>query len=194
VKRTIENVEAGKQVIARTLREIAQTLGVDFEDLLISIGAQSMQKDGKVIQDEAEPRSNAVVDSNLPGGLRVSESACTIEILIDKPFDSFNSEGQDHILRIIREVLPLSGDVRVISRRRGSVILTLELAPADAEKLLLAANAGRFVELGIIGARSVVASAQLMGDGTDTGAALTDTMRMGIGPSSAESERTSQFW
>jgi anti-anti-sigma factor len=90
----------------------------------------------------------------LPLG-RVGEGPGTarIELHIEGDFDSFTPEKQEHVLRAIKELMSAAGDIRVVSKRPGSVRLTLELTAEQAEELLGLVNAGRLTHVGVRHAR-----------------------------------------
>jgi hypothetical protein len=75
-----------------------------------------------------------------------------IEIVINRDFDSYTAKEQEKLLAAIRNLLGISGDIRVISKKRGSVRLTIALTPEQAEKLLWAAKGGQLAELGVVDA------------------------------------------
>jgi WD40 repeat protein len=77
--------------------------------------------------------------------------ATRIDLVIDADFNSFGDQEQARLLDCIRTLLSLSGDVRVVARRPGSVILTLEMTPEDAERLTQAVQAGQLRELRVMG-------------------------------------------
>ena len=80
-----------------------------------------------------------------------------IEITINRDFDSYTDQEKDRLLAAIKELLEISNDIRVIRKQRGSVKLTLELAPDQAERLLWAVKAGEFDEFGVIDAEPIKA-------------------------------------
>ena len=78
-----------------------------------------------------------------------------VEVVIDGEFDSFTSTDQEQLVRGLKELLKLDGPVRITKKRRGSVRLTLELSPEEADRLLRAAKAGLLASLGVVDANSV---------------------------------------
>ncbi len=74
----------------------------------------------------------------------------TVELIIDRPFDTFRDGEQDRLLTAIKELLNIAGDIRVTRKRRGSVWLKLELTRSDAERLLEATQSGALAGLGVV--------------------------------------------
>jgi class 3 adenylate cyclase len=108
--------------------------------------------DGAVPVGDLPPQEQADAGA---GGVAVAAEKARIELIIDADFDSFTARDQERVLRAVKELLQLAGDLRVISKRRGSVRLTLELTPGQAEQLLGAARAGRLADVGVRDARLI---------------------------------------
>lgn len=64
-----------------------------------------------------------------------------VEIVINQSFDEYSEEDQAKLLEAISLLLNLK-DVQVVSKRRGSVVLTLRLSSVGAEMLIAAVEAG----------------------------------------------------
>ncbi|MGF6408362.1 TIR domain-containing protein [Paraburkholderia sp. MM5482-R1] len=64
-----------------------------------------------------------------------------VEIVLDEDFESFDEGSIDRITKIIRALLADS-NVRILSKRRGSVILTILLNVDQREELIQAAKKG----------------------------------------------------
>jgi hypothetical protein len=75
-----------------------------------------------------------------------------VELILYRAFDSYTQEDQDRLLAAIRILIPV-GDVRIISKERGSVKLKLELAEGDAQRLVELAKAGELAVHGVVEAR-----------------------------------------
>jgi RNA polymerase sigma factor (sigma-70 family) len=73
-----------------------------------------------------------------------------IKIKIEVEFGSFTADALRSLLHTIKQSLSLEGDPRVIDKEPGSVILTLELLEADAERLDQAFKAGELKHLNIV--------------------------------------------
>jgi hypothetical protein len=70
---------------------------------------------------------------------------CRVEIRIDADFDSYSDEEKASLLEELRKELRLPPDeIRVKGRRRGSVILKLELPAEAAGRLIALAQEGAF--------------------------------------------------
>ena len=70
---------------------------------------------------------------------------------IDRDFGSFTDDDQDQILSAIKSLLQISRAVTVISKRSGSVFLTIRLSREEAEQLLQAIKSGALREYRVIG-------------------------------------------
>jgi DNA-directed RNA polymerase specialized sigma24 family protein len=100
-----------------------------------------------------EPTARGVEDQGgKGGGVLVTTDAARIELVIDGDFDSFSPEKQERVLRAIKELLGGGGEIRLVSKRRGSIKLTLEMTHEQAERLLWAVQAGDLAGLGVVGA------------------------------------------
>jgi hypothetical protein len=73
-----------------------------------------------------------------------------VDIVIDREFDEYSDEEQRRLLQAIEKLLGVGGDVRITRKRRGSVILRLELSTEEAERLVAAVTQGEFAELGVV--------------------------------------------
>jgi hypothetical protein len=86
-------------------------------------------------------------------GVAIAVGLSNIDIHIEGDIQTFSREQQERVLRAIAELLGMSGsDIPVVGKRSGSVILTLQLTPEQAEKVLWAAKAGNLRHVGIFGA------------------------------------------
>jgi hypothetical protein len=85
-----------------------------------------------------------------------------IELTIDRDFDQFSPSDQERLLKGIAELLKISdSDIRIRNKRRGSVILEVELTPLLAQRLLRAVRAGELDHLGVTGAELADKSSNL---------------------------------
>jgi formylglycine-generating enzyme required for sulfatase activity len=78
-----------------------------------------------------------------------------VEVVLDRDFADFSQDDQERLLEGLGKILLVAGEITVLSKRPGSVILTLELLEEDAEHLLKAARAGTLAPLGVVAARRV---------------------------------------
>ncbi len=79
----------------------------------------------------------------------------SIELRLDKNFDDFSEDDQAKFLDSLKNILSLGGDVKVINKRRGSVVLKLKLSREEIERLQMAARTGELDDLSIIDAEVV---------------------------------------
>ena len=77
-----------------------------------------------------------------------------IDIVLNADFATFTPDDQERVLRGIGAFLE-RGDITVVSKRPGSVVLTLALTPIEAERILWAAKRGELAGLAVIDARFV---------------------------------------
>lgn len=76
-----------------------------------------------------------------------------IELTLDADFDSFSDEQQRSFLRGVKELLGISGELKLIDRRKGSVILTLAASREDVDRIAAAAKSGRLADYNVVGAK-----------------------------------------
>jgi transcriptional regulator with XRE-family HTH domain len=148
VKRTVENVEAGRPILPRILMEIEDALGVKRWSLRQSSTPTVLDVDvPETFLDEALPQGSDDTDSK--DNIVVAEGAAMIELVINEDFDSYSDQQQQHLVQAMKELLATDKPFRVIRKRRGSVILTLEMTPEQAERLYWAVKAGRLSHLNV---------------------------------------------
>lgn len=127
------------------------------------------------------PQELALGPSDKPStsaSLMVSTQKASIEVTIDKDFNAYSEREQAELLHAIAKFLAIAGDVRVTSRRPGSVKLVLELETEQAERLYWAMKAGEFAEFGVADARLIDPSAAIPG-GTQADAVVTEDVKVG---------------
>jgi len=101
---------------------------------------------------EAKPRSpnleDAVSDEGfVPAGTATRE----IVLVIDRAFDAFDDQSQRQLLAAIGMLLRIPGGaLRVLNKRRGSVLLKLSLPADAAERLHRACEAGELRQFGVV--------------------------------------------
>jgi RNA polymerase sigma factor (TIGR02999 family) len=86
------------------------------------------------------------------GGVATETGTASIELVIGRDFDSYTAEEQERLLSAVKVLLGVTGDIRVINRRRGSVKLTLALTPEQVETLYWAAKRGELSAFGVLDA------------------------------------------
>jgi transcriptional regulator with XRE-family HTH domain len=141
-KRTVENAEAEKPLQIATVRMLAESLGVAVGELVHPDDRHLLDGAGAIARGDA-PRP--------PGGAADASAAVTVVVIINGDFRSFGDAEQDKFVGELVRRLGLTGPVKVVGRCEGSVRLTLELTPDDAEWLLRAAEVGLLAALGVVG-------------------------------------------
>jgi RNA polymerase sigma factor (sigma-70 family) len=84
-----------------------------------------------------------------------NESPVAVELIIDTPFPSFSDSQQQQLLDAIRTLLNLSRELKVITKKPGSVKLTIEMLPEEAEQLIPEVKAKKLAHFKVIDARIV---------------------------------------
>lgn len=98
----------------------------------------------------------AIQGSKTNTGVLTVTSKAFVELTINQNFEDFTPSDQEKLLQGIARILQVSdAEIRIRNKRRGSIILELELSTALAEKLVVAAREGRLEELGILRARKI---------------------------------------
>ena len=101
------------------------------------------------------------------GGVLTQTVTREIELRIDRDFASYDDQEQRQLLAAIGELLRIPGGaVRVLSRRRGSVLLKLSLPADAAERLHWAIEAGELRQFGVV--ESQLSDAVPIGNESDT--------------------------
>ena len=77
----------------------------------------------------------------------------TVEIVLDRDYDSFTAEDEEKLLLAIRTVLRTSREIPVRDRRRGSVIVSLELTEDEGKELAAAVAAGGLADFCAVAVR-----------------------------------------
>ena len=101
------------------------------------------------------PDEDDMPNDSSEGNVLVTTDVAPIELVINRDFSNYTDEEQTRLLLAIKEFLDVSGDIRVICKRPGSVKITLALTHDQRESLLWAVEQGKFRELGVIAATSV---------------------------------------
>ncbi len=96
---------------------------------------------------------HAATDGVEQGSVMTRTGTLEVELTIERDFDAFTVEEETRVVEIIRQALKIPGQIRIISKQRGSVRLTIELTPAQAESLLWLVRSGEFASLGLTDAR-----------------------------------------
>ena len=83
-----------------------------------------------------------------PGGFRV-------EMEIGKDYDEYSEVELAALAKSIIENVKLNGSLRIVDKKRGSVILTIDLPASLAEKLCALVEDEQFLAYGVIGAKKI---------------------------------------
>lgn len=101
--------------------------------------------------DEKQNDSINSIKNNTNAGNKIH-----IQITIDSDFDSYSETELKAFLAVLKSLLSIYGDIKIVSKKRGSVLLTLELDYKDAEKIYNAINEGKFRKWNAISAKVIV--------------------------------------
>jgi len=149
-KKTVENIEAGKPTYAGTLAKLAKSLGIEAKQLLALDGRRQANC---ALEDQAKRKVEQVRSPAIAAG-RDAEGAdqnrSWIEIVIGGDLDNFTEEKERALFGVIKKLLVITGNIRLINIREGSVILTLELTAEQAKQLLQAVKVGALAEFGVL--------------------------------------------
>src|SRR5439155_596699 len=80
-------------------------------------------------------------------------AAARIELVVEMEFEQLTREFEAGFCRLLTKLAEVTGDIRVIFRQKGSVVLTLEASQEDAERIIRAAENGDLDEMGVMSAR-----------------------------------------
>jgi hypothetical protein len=75
-----------------------------------------------------------------------------VEITIDRKFEQFSAEEQNRLLGVIKQLLEITDDIRVVRRREGSIRLTILLTPRQAAQLQTIIMEGQLAQYNILSA------------------------------------------
>ena len=170
MKRALERHDGGDAVVVPIILRPVDWTDTPFSRL------QALPKDGKPIsqwrpKDKAyndlaaslrhlissRPTADAAVSENAnndsPVATRTVTETMGIELTIDRDFDEYSDADQRKLLEAIKHLIDVDGDLRVVSRERGSVKLRLEMTPAQAERLYWAVKQGKLEQFDVIDAK-----------------------------------------
>lgn len=97
--------------------------------------------------------NNAVNDIRTKIDIAVKLDMLEIELKIDREFNSYTTEEQNHLLRAIGEFLGMNRDLKIKQIRSGSVVISLKLSGEQTEKLYSAVKSGRFNQYNVVDAQ-----------------------------------------
>jgi transcriptional regulator with XRE-family HTH domain len=130
-KKTIERAEQGKPLYNRNAVAIAAALGVEV-GILMPPDCSSVEP----VDTSSRQGAGDTNEAQTPGSVRV-------EIVIDQDFNTYPESEQERLLRKVKLALLMGAEeIRVVGKRPGSVRLSIELTPEQAERLLEAIGDG----------------------------------------------------
>jgi len=135
--KTVNSLENGGRAYLATIRSVATALGVNVKELLPSgfVEGDHANQDGEV-------RPLAVV-----------EPTHAMDLILDRDWDSYSDEDQECLAVALASLLKV-GEVRIRRKRRGSVILTLDMTTEQILRLGQAIEAGELEEHGVVALRT----------------------------------------
>jgi diguanylate cyclase (GGDEF)-like protein len=147
------------------VRQLREQRGLTQQELADRVGCHKKNIENIEAGKRVLPQTLAEVAEAL--GVAPEEiTACVtavLELVVDRPFDSFTAGDEAHLLDTVRQRLGIAGKIKVQGKRPGSVLLTLELAAADGERLLEAVRAGSLGDLNVVTARRIEPSERVDG-------------------------------
>lgn len=140
----IQRVEGGVNVLLDTLSRVASALGVSFEDLL--------QRKHAADQDAGDQGTNGL------GGISVASQptlltevdAKDLLIVLPEDFANWSDAKAAEFLRKLSELAGLTGSVKIVGTRPGSVKLTLHMTPEDIQRVMQAWDEGKLEQFKVI--------------------------------------------
>lgn len=122
--KTLNSVLKGNAYQQKTIRRIADALGVTPADLL-----------------EGSPPPAA--DANAS-----AEQRLQVQVVLSMPFDSVKTAtGLSELLRHITTLIDAKSEISVVDVKAGSVVITLEMSLDDVLSLIVAAASGELEEI-----------------------------------------------
>jgi capsular exopolysaccharide synthesis family protein len=150
-----------REMQVMTLNGLALSSGRQFqrESALTAIAQQIRATLEQVVespQSEGTPAMGELV--RVRSDLAVATETAPIEITINRDFSSYSESDQRELFAAITTMLNITGDIRVIRRRPGSVKMTLELMPEQSEQLYWAIKRGDLAMYDVVDAEFLPAS------------------------------------
>jgi hypothetical protein len=147
------------QILPRSGRPLANARRGDAESELAAIAGEILGMLGG--DDSPDDPSDFSSDPDAPadapktGGpvVEVGTTSVPVEVTINQDLDSFTEEQLRELLFAIKDIVNVTGEIKVIAKRRGSVKLIIELSPEQAERLVWAAKADQLARWGVTDAR-----------------------------------------
>ncbi|MBA4341667.1 MAG: hypothetical protein C0423_05880 [Methylibium sp.] len=109
--------------------------------------------DGYIRVDSREPIDVAeLIVKRIELRVESKESKELVELVLDESFATYTQEQVDNVAKLVRSILG-DNDVRILSKRRGSVVLTLLLRKGLVNALVNAAQSGALDSLNLLAIR-----------------------------------------
>jgi transcriptional regulator with XRE-family HTH domain len=122
------------------------------------------------------------------------EPRISVEVKLDTDFNSFTAEEQQKIVDGLKAFLSAGADMQVKGKRRGSVILTLEMSPADFKLLRQAYLRGDLAGHKVKGIRRVDENEAAPERGSPSGEMQTAQACPGVRPHESEAVVATGAW
>jgi transcriptional regulator with XRE-family HTH domain len=135
--KTIENAENSRPIFLETLRNIARALHVECADLLLD------EDDGPSDEESQRPLLNyslarstgSVIErepGRKPGSIRINVSVC-----VEGDFDEFQVNRRlGGFISDLKKLIESCHAVTPLSTAEGSIIITIEMASVDVDRLV----------------------------------------------------------
>lgn len=110
------------------------------------------------IRNSIIQRINQITDGDLyENGVikNKTDKLMSLELVLDRDYDSFDVEEQETLLEIIKGALKLNGNIKVINRQRGSVKLIVEVTEEDYKKIRKGFMEGKIDEYDVVSIRNL---------------------------------------
>ena len=128
-----------KQILER--EDLMKEYIREYED----IQKQLVQESAKQLDNLYHSTENIIEDL----AFIKSQKVVNISLHLDEDFEHFKDQDLNNLLASLRYTLRLEGKIKIQQIERGSVIISLEMTPEDAEKLYIAIKLHKLDDLNI---------------------------------------------
>ena len=141
--------------VARGVREAAMSLGAEAGEGGEMAPQAKSTTDTQDMVDSLPVDDSSLIDMSNAGGVAVAVGTekVPVELTINQSLDRFTQEQERNLLSAIKNLLNISGEIKIIGKWRGSVKLKLELSPEQAERLTWAVKAGKLARHNVVDAK-----------------------------------------